>query len=206
MNHAAVRAVSMRTLNRQRANIVLSTLFDEDVVFSPEQVSKRESIFEWDGVLRWQGGHVLGCCEIGVPLQRVLQTLASRDERTGSIRDPTIELSRIWELYRDEEYLLWYDSSKKKAMVVLKREASSLSQLKAWGQALLVAQRRQQHIGTNPKASIDDDTFTVLRATLADVSKVFEERVRRLRVAGWDVDTAALETWSGRRITMKQLA
>ncbi len=205
MNHAAVRAVSMRTLNRQRANTVFSTLFDEDMVLSPEEVSKRERIFERDGVLRWKGWHVLGYCKIGLPLRLVLRSLVIRTEPTGSVRNPAIGLSRIWDLYHDEDYLLWYDSSKRKAMIVLKDEASPTSQLKAWAQALLVAQRRHRHVETERKVSVDEDTFTVLRATLTDVSRTFENHLQRLRTAGWDVDTAALETSSGRRIMIKQM-
>ncbi|TKA67954.1 hypothetical protein B0A49_07548 [Cryomyces minteri] len=51
-NHAAVRAVSMRTLNRQRANLVFSHLIEDDEVLTPEEVSKKERIFDWDGVLK----------------------------------------------------------------------------------------------------------------------------------------------------------
>ncbi|KAI9874273.1 MAG: hypothetical protein M1830_009939 [Pleopsidium flavum] len=206
MNHAAVRAVRMRTMNRQRANTVFSTLFDEGVILSPEEVSKQERIFERDGVLRWKGCHVIGYCRIGVPLRLLLRSLVPRTGPTGSIRSPTIGLSRLWDLYRDEDYLLWYDSLKKTAMVVLKGEASPTSLLKAWSQALLVAHRRHHQVEAVPRASVDEVTFTMLRVTLADVSRSFENYLQRLRTAGWDVNTAALETSSGRRIMLKEMS
>ncbi|KAL4808539.1 vitamin B6 photo-protection and homoeostasis-domain-containing protein [Aspergillus unguis] len=83
LNYAAVRSVQMTTLNRQRANIVLSTLLSSDrdlpglveseqlpeqllqeekhdrqgdrqmAVLSPAQVAQHERIFDAGGALRW---------------------------------------------------------------------------------------------------------------------------------------------------------
>src|ERR1700709_2496622 len=64
-NYLAVRAVSMRTLNRQRANLVFSALLEDHYTVgkehvkpfpTPEQISIQERVFERDGVLRWKGG------------------------------------------------------------------------------------------------------------------------------------------------------
>ncbi|KAH8422888.1 uncharacterized protein LDX57_000644 [Aspergillus melleus] len=81
LNYAAVRSVQMTSLNRQRTNIVFSTLFESDpdvniksfgdshqvkerqkgrsfdqtswLKLSPAEVTKQERIFETDGILRW---------------------------------------------------------------------------------------------------------------------------------------------------------
>ncbi|KAF7116378.1 hypothetical protein CNMCM5793_004622 [Aspergillus hiratsukae] len=83
MNYAAVRAVQMTSLNRQRANIVFSTMLEADPALdlhslglsretdhatplsrqpslstsrpppTPAAVSKQEKIFESDGILKW---------------------------------------------------------------------------------------------------------------------------------------------------------
>lgn len=81
LNYAAVRSVQMTSLNRQRTNIVFSTLFGSDpdvdirsfsnshqvkerqkgmsfdqtswLILSPAEVAKQEQIFETDGILRW---------------------------------------------------------------------------------------------------------------------------------------------------------
>ncbi len=205
MNHAAVRAVRMRTLNRQRANIVFSTLFATGTVLSPEEVSKREQIFERDGVLRWRGRDVFGYCKIGVPLSRVFRSFVPVTRLTGSIRNPAIGLSTIWDLYRDEEYVLWYDSLKTEAMVVLKANASPTSQLKAWAQALLIAHFHQQKQSQgSQKAMKEEAVYMALKDTLADLSHTFDGHLERLRTAGWDVDVAALETSPGRRIVITQ--
>ena len=69
MNYLAVRSVSMRTLNRQRANLVFSNYLDQLIEFdgqtkgsgnitfpSPEEISIQEKIFARDGVICWKGG------------------------------------------------------------------------------------------------------------------------------------------------------
>ena len=204
MNYAAVRAVSMRTLNRQRANIVFSTLFDTGTVLSPAEVSQRERIFERGGVLRWRGRRVLGYCKIGVPLSQVLRSVFPERGATGSIRNADVRLSTVWDLYRDEDYVLWYDSAKAQAMAVLKDRAPPTSQLKAWAHALSVAHVLHNRLEGERKALNEEATYTALKDTLADLAGTFANHLQRLRAAGWDVDTAALETSSGRRIVVKQ--
>lgn len=58
-NYLAVRSVSMRTINRQRANIIfnkyMSSRHGSRRMLIPEEVSQLERIFEWDGVLRCGG-------------------------------------------------------------------------------------------------------------------------------------------------------
>lgn len=95
LNYAAVRSVQMTTLNRQRANIVLSALFDSDTeidlqnrviphepdfdaptgltVLTPAEVSAQERIFHRVGALQWTSPSerttkYLGTAEIGISL------------------------------------------------------------------------------------------------------------------------------------------
>ena len=86
-NHAAVRSVSMRSMNRQRANIVLSHLFHDKRALTPEEVSFEERIFEWDGVLRWKGSAPIAKARIGVSLRCLLTSLAPAHDVTGAISD-----------------------------------------------------------------------------------------------------------------------
>lgn len=108
-NYRAVRAVSIRTLNRQRANLIFSSYFrclkDEGPypglskqwhrlrrskekcgLPSPKEVSLKEQIFELDGVMRWHGKSVMGHCILGVPLNDILDSLplSTRHPLTGS--------------------------------------------------------------------------------------------------------------------------
>ncbi|OAT06357.1 DUF647 domain-containing protein [Blastomyces gilchristii SLH14081] len=222
-NYAAVRSVNMTTLNRQRANIVFSTLFEDGRVLTPKQASKCERIFERDGVLRWKASAAtLGSCRIGVSFQELL--CGSRG-RVNSIRDINIDIRRLLHLFREEEYILWFNSSDKGGTIVLKNSVTPLSQLKAWSHALMVAKRiadlregagslsgkegngekssrrDQQRNKDDSIANLTDpDTiFSILESTLHSHSTSFNGQVAMLKDAGWDVDTPSLETRPARR-------
>ena len=201
MNHAAVRAVSMHTLNRQRANIVLSNLLAHDKVLKPEEVSRQERIFELDGVLRWKGSKVLGHAKIGVTLGSLATTLVPRHNVTGSILT-VMDMAKLADVYRHEEYLLWYDSASRIAYIVLKEGASPTSQLKAWTHALWIAHRHATIQATGDVL----DMIAILRlveATLKDLSSRWSGCLERLKTSGWDIEVANLETTSGTRIQIR---
>jgi len=204
-NYAAVRAVSMRSLNRQRANIVLSHMIQHEKALDPTEVSKRERIFERDGVLRWTDGQVVGYGRIGVKLQTLLERLAPSHEKTRSVRLEAVELSELMKLYKDESYILWFDVSTSEAFIVLKQGSTPNTQLKAWTQALLVAWRAKKAT-KQPLASREsgaESPLSELHLTLRQIRETFEEYAERLRTAGWDLDIAALETRSGTRTVIK---
>ncbi|TLD22654.1 DUF647-domain-containing protein [Venturia nashicola] len=203
MNTWAVRAVSMRSLNRQRANIVLSHLVAHDKVLSPQEVSKRERIFERDGVLRGLDGQVIGYCRIGVSLQQLMKAM-SRGSRTttGSVTLHGNELARLFDLYKSETYILWFDWEASTVYILLKQGTTAQSQLKAWSQGLFLARRAAETSGDNDNDS-DDLPFTGIVSSLEQTSKRFDEDIGRLRAAGWDVDICALETRSGTRLVCK---
>lgn len=218
-NHAAVRAVSMKTLNRQRANIVLSYLMDHEEVLTPKQVSKKERVLERDGVLRWKGDRVLGHCKIGTTLQELLQRLGPSHAKTRSIHLEGLRLADLILLYERELYILWLDktTAKLRIYIILKQGCTPETQLKAWTQALTLARHASQqqsrdsdrvtsrlqdglkqaplHINSGPLAE--------LRHTLTQTSKSFPEYVQRLEAAGWDLSVAALETVSGTRAVVR---
>ncbi|KAH6616208.1 vitamin B6 photo-protection and homoeostasis-domain-containing protein [Chaetomium sp. MPI-SDFR-AT-0129] len=66
MNYHAVRAVKMRSLNRQRATIVFREWLDHGTVLTPDQVSARESILRnGRGNLASKTGDYTGFCDFG---------------------------------------------------------------------------------------------------------------------------------------------
>ena len=200
MNHAAVRAVSMHSLNRQRANIVFSTFLDQDKILTPEEISEQERIFEWDGVLRWRGSSPIGKAKIGVPLQSLMSSWEPAHGSTGSIRDANFRLMRLVEIFSLEDYLLWYDVSNRVTLIVLKDGVPSKSQLKAWALGLWLAHRFNQQDATSASS---DKSFDLLESTLTNLSKRWNSCIERLEAAGWDVDVAHLETTSGTRIRLR---
>jgi Vitamin B6 photo-protection and homoeostasis len=137
-NYLAVRAVSMRTLNRQRANFVYSQYLDslspkalthipgiikplgrkirvgayDSPVPTPESVSLQERIFERDGVLRWQGLTIMGHCTIGVSLRVILDIVSSPNAASGSYKysnaGNSFTVPVLFSLYEKESYVLHF--------------------------------------------------------------------------------------------------
>ncbi|KAL9002693.1 MAG: hypothetical protein Q9188_004389 [Gyalolechia gomerana] len=203
MNRAAVRAVSMHSLNRQRANIVFSTYLDQDKVLTPKEVSLQERIFEWDGVLRWRGSSPLAKGRIGLSMQDLLASLAPAHSRTGSIRDGEAKIMRLLRLYSQEDFLVWYDAPHRVGHISLKEGAAVGWQLKAWALTLWIAHRHSMGVEAHATGASSESMFDLHRATLQDLSSRWPECVKRMRSAGWDVDVACLETTSGSRIRIQ---
>lgn len=204
-NYFAVRAVSMRTLNRQRANLLFSaylesyntTREDESTnrFLTPEEISIRERIFERDGVLRWQGGQILGYCEIGVSLRRILDSFSKPDSTTGSYTGTGFSnAQKLLDEFGMEDYILWYDQTRKTFLIVLKSTASVTTQLHAWMHALTLAKKIDEGLEDKSILEAIIKTHTALRAIAL---KTFDVQ---LLEAGWDIETGALETRSGTRI------
>lgn len=200
-NHAAVRAVSMHTLNRQRGNILLSNLLDTQKALTPEEVSIQERVFEWDGVLRWRCSSSIATAKIGVSLQRLLGALGPAHDVTGAIRDGKVTFQRLARIFSQEEYLIWYDASAKEASIVLKEQASPQAQIKAWTLSLMVAHRFQNQDATG---ATTDKILQMLNLSLMELSIQWGDCIERMRAAGWDIDIANLETTSGTRIRMHE--
>ncbi|KAI9806184.1 MAG: hypothetical protein M1825_006299 [Sarcosagium campestre] len=202
-NRAAVRAVIMRSLNRQRANLVISSLLEDDTVLNPDEVSRQEAIFERDGILRWKG-IFLGYASIGVELHVLLSSLTHHKSQGGGIKEPFVELEELAMIFQEDEYLMWYDSKQSQAYVVFKENASPSSQLQAWAHALLAA-RESAKRGKISDASSERTraTLQIVRDSLKAVKSSFERYIPRLQEAGWDLETVALETRSGYRIVQE---
>ena len=199
MNTAAVRAVSMRSLNRQRANIVFSRLIAWDKVLTPRQVSAEEWIFERDGVLRWTDGTEIGYCKTGVSFAELMRSYR-RGENVSEVATPsnTKTASNMLGMFAGEDYLLWHDWRSKTATIVLKRHCAPLTQAKAWCHALALA----KDVNDLVTAPTQEEMFDRVARSLDRTSRGFPGYVKRLEVAGWQLDVAALETNSGKRVTV----
>lgn len=212
-NYMAVRSVSMRTLNRQRANLVFSNYLDQLIEFdgqtnnkgnltfpTPEEISVQERIFERDGVLRWKGGGVLGYCQIGVDFRRILDLLGSSDKTTGSYKVPQSSVvAKLLHIFSDEDYILWPNADQETFLIVLKKSSNTKTQLHAWMHALLFAKQFIRILEEGEESLID-----ALAQTLRDVN-VFTSAFDvygELEKAGWDIETGAIETKSGMRINI----
>ena len=203
MNHAAVRSVSMRNLNRQRANIVLSNLIEDNKVLAPQDVSQNERIFEWDGILRWKGSPGEGKAYMGVTMQQFMSTFTRTHSRTGAMRDVNLHLQKIVEMYRKEDFLFWCDRSQRIGYIVLKESATPEAQLKVWAVALLVLHRLKTHPhATSAIIETNEMIFDMMDTTLREMTDRWSDWMQRLEASGWDIQVASLETLSGTRICL----
>ncbi|CAA9964282.1 DUF647 domain-containing protein [Pyrenophora teres f. maculata] len=207
-NYAAVRAVNMHCLNRQRANILFSNMFQHGLVLSPRDVSQRERVFERGGVLRWSDDKVLGRCSIGVPLQRLLNRLGTPHKQTGSLTLKSMEISDLLDVFANEAYILLPASTVEEGLIVLKRTCEPIDQIKAWAHALLLAKRREGLEAAGLGRKRDDAShgpameglISELRESLKEVQAMFARYGDEMRDKGWDVGVAAMETQAGVRL------
>lgn len=108
INFFAVRGVVLRTLNRQRASLAW-TFYQGPVETgmasrehrapSPIDVAQKERIFHRPDIVRDMNGDVLGRCTIGSSLGSLFARGDNNIPRT------------IFDLFKDEKYVLWFDSS-----------------------------------------------------------------------------------------------
>lgn len=201
MNRRAVRAVNMRTLNRQRATLVYHQL-RKGKVPTPEEISKQERIFEWDGVLRDERDCIKGYCLVGGPIQTMLATLSSKGASHAALRIPTKMLEDTLTAYRDKAYILvanerraaLKETSEKQSaahidsaagrnfQVVLKTGATPSDVLVAWWQVLAL-------IGGEP-------------ASAMFARQILQKNEEALNEAGWDLNIGAIETKSSTRVSI----
>ncbi|KAJ6113656.1 hypothetical protein N7523_006973 [Penicillium sp. IBT 18751x] len=220
LNYAAVRAVQMTSLNRQRANILFSTLLESDsaidieslrsgdiptnakkdtaswTVLTPAQVSEQERIFHRSGALQWTTPsqiHDLGTAEIGISLSSFFKY--SRNTRPS---ETSIPLYGLTSLFAHESYILYLHPTKPKphASILLKRNCTVHTQLKAWTHALLAL--RVLSTSLSPSSSI----LQILTTTLSALNTRFPEYLQALSNSNWNTTIPALETRSGRRVTL----
>jgi hypothetical protein len=195
-NYKAVSCVAMRTLNRQRTNIVVSWFQETGIVLTPKEVSLRERVLETSGILRWGDYAVLGFADVGVPFATVLTS-------TGHVQ----ELANIFHM---QKYLLWptnVGSGGLRVLICLKTGASANDQLKAWSHALIVAKELATKKGGHDDgggggAYSYEKKLGIVRATMDEMDRTFPGFAERLVEMGWDVNTACIETSSGFRISI----
>ncbi|KAH7356707.1 vitamin B6 photo-protection and homoeostasis-domain-containing protein [Rhexocercosporidium sp. MPI-PUGE-AT-0058] len=214
-NYLAVRAVCMRTINRQRANLIFSHILEQISTTAeqvpdfkkrnrdycpvlddidcpePEKIKLQERVFERDGVLRWRG-RVLGYCELGVDLGAIIKCVSEGNTVTDSQvskNGPTI--SQLFEVFKYEKYVVWYDEPRKTYLVVLEDGADTCDMLSAWMFALSFAKEGKL---------ADETLLEALKRKAAHIRSIDRNIFQRLSELEWDLDTGAMETRSGVRI------
>lgn len=196
-NYLAVSSVTMPSINKQRANIIFSSLIASGHAPSPDQVAKQERIFERNHTLRWQGSKPIGTCEIGVSFTELLGHIGNMHSQTGSVRDLQVDITDLLDAFTGEQYLLWIEPGRKRAIIVLFDNATVRSQIKAWAHALRAMHALKHVKEKTPRAA---DVLRLLQSTLRDQNTVFHEWMKELDAAGWSTHTPAMETSKAKRI------
>ncbi|KAJ6257196.1 hypothetical protein Dda_8082 [Drechslerella dactyloides] len=200
LNAKAVKAVTMVTLNRQRANLVMSTFAETGVILTPRDVARRERIFERDGVLRWFNGEILGWAMIGTKLSTIIAPTAAVGEN--------LSLADVAKSCPTEQYMLWFGSSRGGQLrnthvcICLESGCAPASQLKAWMHGLLSAKMLSSK---RSRAVAASDALQALVDAKCQIDKTFDEFLKRLAEAGWNPDDPQLETSPGYRYERAKL-
>lgn len=184
-------------------------------ILTPQETSQIERIFESDGLLRWttnphfpnqhQRHHdgKLGFCQIGTPLSTFLQGTHTTTSSISGTKT-SIPLQTLTTLFSTEPYILLFSRCGStrtwEGRIALKTGCSVLGQLKAWMHALIVG--RVLYL-ENPNSAGTEGVLDVIGLTLGFLNEDgrFEKYMAGLKEAGWDLEIAALETRSGRRIS-----
>ncbi|EPS35698.1 hypothetical protein H072_10830 [Dactylellina haptotyla CBS 200.50] len=189
-NYRAVKAVTMVTLNRQRANLVISTFVEKGTVLTPKDVARQERIFERDGVLRWSNGAIVGWAVIGTKLSSIIASTSGSGER--------MSLVKIAKACPTEQYLLWFGGKLRdiRVCICLESGCTPAAQLRAWMHGLmsakLLSDRRSQAI-------TDEDALQALIDAKHKIDGIFDGFLTGLAEAGWNAEDPQLETSSGYR-------
>lgn len=214
-NYLAVRAVRLRSLNRQRANIVFSEWLEKGVILSPAAVSRREKVFERNGVLRSRDGKILGTARVGVSMGDVLRRMGKVKGGSGSIEmpaeRPNDRFPALFARHEMEEFIFHWDHSRREALIVLKTGCTPQAQLKAWLLALMVAGTANRGRMWAFKGGLVDVGQISLPASeeqlkgfealeMLNEKGKWEGLVNGLEEKGWDLSIAALEVRSGVRV------
>lgn len=204
-NRRAVRAVSMRTLNRQRATIVFHQLRQGHVP-TPDQVSRQERIFERDGVLRGSNGTAYGYCNVGATMSSLLAAFGSTSKATNATLLHDESLSHLLSIYNDRAYILWSSKTNRQIHlnITLKTEAKAGDVLTAWWHALLVGEHLNGTAQSEKSSRSVDQTTQLdpLERTISGADELWRKYNSELKNAGWDLGIGALETMSSTRISI----
>ncbi|KXT03658.1 hypothetical protein AC578_5179 [Pseudocercospora eumusae] len=204
-NRRAVRAVKMRTLTRQRGTLVYHQL-QQDKIPTPDFIASQERIFERDGVLRNAKAEVLGFCSVGVPLARLLNSIAEQHSQTRSSTMASEKFTQILDLYQSSAFILWSDRAshprRNSLFIVVKKNAVSQDLILAWWQALIFAQSFSSEPLRDAKAEDFEQLLKRFSRSLDAATILLRKYEPKLKEAGWNLELDAIQTMAGTTITI----
>lgn len=201
-NWMAVASVRLRSLGGQRASIIVARLMDNDHGgIGVEEVGKDESILSigWTGksnVALHSHGRLIGTCCFGG--FRDLLNHAGWSSQAGdrAYVGDAWPLQTLIEIFKEENYLLWWDRGTRRGVVVLKAGGDVACQLKAMCHAWRIA-------GYADRLGEKAATIDIVRDSLVANRSEWERLLGIVRAGGWDIEASSVAADSGTRFEAK---
>ncbi|OBT83777.1 hypothetical protein VE02_07450 [Pseudogymnoascus sp. 03VT05] len=211
-NYFAVRAVSMRTLNRQRASLLLRPLLSPPIspaplpalppnpIATPLQISQQETVIHLDPS-SLHDPHTAHASFVSLP------TVLSHASRGLNPIRPHILLS----IFAAESYILYFDRYTRHAFIALKSSATPSTALRTWFCAMECAHMDDGawaggwsggHAWEPYRGGKEGTDSAALAGCVKRVARVWPVIEAGLKEEGWDVGTNALETRTGTRFSV----
>ena len=192
-NWMAVRSIKLKRLNRGRASIVFERLLEGSNDARVEDVGKDERLFERGDALRMQG-KVIGYCKF-VDFRSLSAALTrSTKSRVKSGEDPGTLCRWLIKIFDAEAYLLWLDHTSRQCLIVLKDQATTETQLKAWYHAHILT-FKVKRLGYLKNWILD-----AVEDTLLDTAVDWDRWTAQLKDSGWDLSASNLAVSDGSRV------
>ncbi|KAF8638718.1 hypothetical protein AX16_010441 [Volvariella volvacea WC 439] len=210
INYLGVKGLQLRTLNRQRMSLLWYTYRTNSSpgtthrLLSPTSISGLERVLGRPGLVRDSKGRVIGEVAIGSSFGEVVNSSSPN----ANAKDRVL---RLVELFKDERYVIWLDSGSHhrgltaRVHVCLKAGYAHRDLLKGWCHAVevcLVVQagkasnstevREKRVEGSDERAGAGE--HGVIERANANVDKTFDEFVKVLKGAGWDLGSSGLSS------------
>lgn len=224
-NYRAVSSVVLKSLNRQRANIIFSDIhkslselkqtanvdINSDISLSrllltPRKVARRENILEPDGVLRDVNGKIIGYASFGG-----FEIISSSAQKSGISITELINTTDTW------GYIIWFqvlDNNLTQVYLTLVNEDNSSSttgsgDLRAWVHAYLIASAVSTYFSNrgifSEKVELEDQ-LTLIKTTTETLSTIFDDLqiAKALKLCGWNLSNRNIITRPVKKIFIEQ--
>jgi len=191
-------------INRQRASLILSHLFDENLdakplshIPTPLEISKQERLFRNNKILS-KPSHT---ADIGVPSTAVFNLMKGQSIFNSPLKlGPTSSRNdALHAIFADEDYVLWFQrTSKSRVHVLISLSSNSFkAHFRAWAHAYVLAKL----VSGGPFDSSKSDAQMLekkvgeVAQALTIVNAAFEQGIgieRTLMSKGWDIERSMM--------------
>lgn len=203
-NWKAVKSVRLSSLNTQRAVLLFDGILQGHTK-SLDEVGRQEAILGRAEILHTTEGRLLSSCNVGASVGQLLQSMQLNVlAAPGGSEDADKIFARLWEIFRQEKYLLWVNKTTNRAVMVLREDASNITQAKGFLHLMRVL-RAQSSSPSEPKRGVNniqepmslpkqaDEILRHLEETLDKNNQHWPAVMARAEAVGWELEKGSLE-------------